>query len=153
MTRIDRMYKQLANDICEYTKGQSRFWQKVPHWALEADGREGWKELYEQAYTQGLWWPDLLLPRGIWNLPAIDCESGDLVRGKEPNSLTRITNPDSIVPLMKFRDMLDAGKVLEDLREKAILEGRHGSKQDGIERERRRHLYNVQPVFTRASGS
>ena len=47
--------KAIVLDIRKLSKSQKNIWQKVPYYALQADGISGYNDAYSRAYRQGYW--------------------------------------------------------------------------------------------------
>jgi hypothetical protein len=45
----------LVTAVRDFARGQVAEWRKVPHLALEADGRTGFNDNHSRAYRQGVW--------------------------------------------------------------------------------------------------
>lgn len=153
---LKTQYERLARELIAYVQSQVRLWQKVPYWALQADGRPSWDKVDERleiAYKCGLWQPGFFLQGKDRQLPSIDCASGEFVLvGSDHKILMVVTNPDpdTLVPLLdkSARHLVDAREVLAMLRKQS----RVTNKQPGGEkyRETLREQWKVTKVYRRS---
>ncbi len=72
--KIDDKRKETVILIRQFIKSQKKLWQKIPYLALQADGRGGFSEHYNRAYTIGYWGIHTVI-----GLVYIDCANGRLV--------------------------------------------------------------------------
>jgi hypothetical protein len=75
--------KQITKDIRTYVRSQKEEWRRVPWLALQADGRGGYSEHYQYAYSYGLWFVHRMGTR-----PVIDCATGELTTPYESSPLS-----------------------------------------------------------------
>lgn len=66
----------LVEMILNYSESQKEMWRKVPWLALQADGRSGWSQHYENAYENGLW--TVGPADGGYYHAFVDCATGKL---------------------------------------------------------------------------
>ena len=112
--------QEIVQLVCRYAESQVEEWRKVPHLALEADGRIGryyFNNWFDIAYTNGLW----LLPvsHSFKTSVAIhiDCDTGKLV----DRDLNPLKDKYVLAAAAQIED-LDASRVIRELKSAAKAE-------------------------------
>lgn len=103
--------------IKEFVLSQKELWQQVPYWALQANGKLGFINTYQTAYTRKAWLVFSGTRDGFYTL-AVDCLTGELIW---PHSIGKDSNrdiPDKDVIVANLEE-LDAAKIIEGLQKSA----------------------------------
>jgi hypothetical protein len=112
---IERQAKTLVDEIRSYSKEQKSFWNQLPYWALEADGRTGFSDSYSRAYRTGYWAVDKSIINGCYTV-YVDLENGELVNAFDPR---KKANAIDVLRLAFDLDTLDAASTVEWVKEEA----------------------------------
>jgi hypothetical protein len=142
---IEEQRAALIAAVREYCRQQTPHWQRVPHLALEADGRTGYSEAYSRAYSQGYWALAASLERGYYRV-YVDLATGELV-----NSFSHEPASDECVVLL-LRDVqsLDAGLLVRALEADGETDvcSVYDRDEQAAWREKMRKHHGVAEVFT-----
>ena len=153
--RIATNAGDIVEMVREYSRTQNELWRRIPHLALEADGRTGHSETYGLAYSYGYWHLDR--EYGIH----VDLENGELVsssniwKGALDTHLLpdekRLANDSKVAALIFNLHKLDARAIMEHL--KTVARKPYGSyynaKKKDVWREETRKIYDVTEIFKR----
>jgi len=102
--------RALVKKIGDLSKKQRHLWQQVPYLALHADGRSGWRDDYNRAYTSGYW----ALASSQRNYTVyVDLETGNLV---DAYDLRKSAKEEDILALAMRLYVLRADKILRYIR-------------------------------------
>lgn len=135
---IDASLEQPANLIRLYVRSQVGLWQRIPHLALEAQGRPGWDHRKAISYMSGLYpvdqrfWPPRLF---------VECATGELMDHTAHLASSQLS----------LRVYLD-GMLLDAKRSVKDQEGcakKHSDQNDTARREEERLRFDVTPVWKR----
>jgi hypothetical protein len=104
--------EKIVEGIHEYSVSQKDLWRRVPWLALEADGRGGWSDTYQKAYTEGLWQIDSC-SRIVTPNMYVDLDSGKLISFRSNKKVVPPAN--EVLKLAYNSELIDASKVMKDL--------------------------------------
>lgn len=107
---LEKAQAELIEAKRQWCRKQKPLWQQVPWLAVQADGRDGWNDSYSRAYSWGLW--TLPTMRNGYYVAFVDCQTGELVTYPE-----KLRPLDGATVLQLSLESIDAGKVVDDLRE------------------------------------
>ena len=141
---ILKICKELAEKIREISKSQKELWQLVPNLCLEANGRGGYSDHYQWAYTSGYWALGSSNDGYMYQL-AIDLITGDIVRLSDDAPLA---SDEEIVKTLAINFYeLDASGIVEGLK-KDILKGeKDNNKEVKKWRESTRKKLKIEKVY------
>ena len=147
---ILRQAKSIVQKINEYSVSQKVFWQRIPYLALEADGRTGFDENLNRAYSEGRWVIEGSSQHGYYRI-MVDLATGKLVNPFKPiDSAPK----DVILGISSYLDQLDAKAIVERLETKSRKPcgSYYSEKEHEItdrRREQLRESLGLERIFTR----
>ncbi len=117
VTKAEELIKSIRN----HSKEQKGLWQRIPHLALEADGKlgSGFKDYYSWAYNNGCWALASTISRGHYCV-LVDLATGELVDADCASRRKFKPAKDyDVLRLALNLDKLDAQKIVASLEEEA----------------------------------
>jgi len=125
MKKLEVQASQLVAEVKAWSRSQVALWQQLPYLALEADGKDGFRDDLSICYSWGYWQLEDSTPRGSYCLCSVDCSTGELVNQVASMSRRRLVlaSDEAILPLLLRLDDLDAQRITADLQRTAAKKG------------------------------
>ncbi|MBT3691053.1 hypothetical protein HOG16_02310 [Candidatus Woesearchaeota archaeon] len=140
--------RQLVISIREYSLSQSGLWLKVPNLALEAQGRGGYSDSYNRAFSSGYWSIDSSIKGGVYTI-YVDLSNGELIspfllekKGKE-----RLAWDERVLEITSNIDEINAESIITDLTTQAKSKYESWQKPKEIEEWRKERKKEIPKIF------
>jgi hypothetical protein len=149
--KIEAQRSRLITAVRDYARSQTAQWRKVPHLALEADGRTGYSDTYGRAYQQGVWAVESSVEDGMYAV-YIDLATGELISAHafhRTESVCTPANGKDILRLASNLDHLDAKAIIASLIAQAAEKypSYYDAATQDARREKDRREYKVKTIY------
>jgi len=146
---ITQQKEEYIDMLRAFSVSKREQWRKVPHLALQADGRTGYNEALCTAYRQGFWKIESSISSSHYTV-YVDCFTGELVSPFSIDERELKPAHDSKVLQLKIEE-INADFVINQLEKWAQEEypSYYNKEDQDIRREEVRKRFCVKPYFRR----